>query len=143
MATFAALFFILDELCDEELESQILNECSDDEAPLLLLLQSRHHTGQVRMTAYFEEIVPRYSPSDFRSHFRMSRGSVSFLEGLLAVFPELPQMQSHGGRAPVDLRKQILITLWILGNPECLRGCVQNEDRRPKTQKRRPPLFNS
>ena len=27
MATFAALFFILDELCDEELESQILNEC--------------------------------------------------------------------------------------------------------------------
>ena len=53
----------------------------------------------------------------------MSRESVAFLEGLLCVCPEMIPYQTHdhGGRAPVELRKQILITIWMLANPECIR----------------------
>ena len=77
----------------------------------------------LRTVGYFDVVIPSYSPSCFRSHFRMSKESVSFLEGLLGGCPEIPyEAHGHGGRAPVELRKQILITIWILANPECMRS---------------------
>ena len=52
----------------------------------------------------------------------MSRTTVSCLEHLLASCLGLPYGQRNGGRPTIDLQKQVLITLWILGNPECLRS---------------------
>ena len=52
----------------------------------------------------------------------MSRTTVSCLERLLAACLGLPHGQRNGGRPTIDLQKQVLITLWILGNPECLRS---------------------
>jgi len=47
---------------------------------------------------------------------------------LLAVHDDLPQYNDHGGRPPVELRKQILLSLWVLGNPECLRSVADRFD---------------
>ena len=44
------------------------------------------------------------------------------MERLLAACPDLPREQRNGGRPVIDLQKQVLITMWILGNPECLRS---------------------
>ena len=44
------------------------------------------------------------------------------MERLLAACPDLPHEQRNGGRPVIDLEKQVLITMWILGNPECLRS---------------------
>ena len=60
--------------------------------------------------------------SDFSSHFRMSRTTVSCLERLLVACFGLPHGQRNGGRPAIDLQKQVLIRIWIPGNPECLRS---------------------
>ena len=44
------------------------------------------------------------------------------MERLLATCLGLPQGQRSGGRSATDLQKQVLITIRILGNPECLRS---------------------
>ena len=52
----------------------------------------------------------------------MSRTTVSCMERLLATCLELPHGQRSGGRSATDLQKQVLITIRILGNSECLRS---------------------
>ena len=52
----------------------------------------------------------------------MSRTTVSCLERLLATCLGLPHGQRNGGRPAIDLQKQVLITIWILGDPGCLRS---------------------
>ena len=79
----------------------------------------RKRQNHVRIENYFERIKPL---SDFWSHFRISRTTVSRLEHLLPTCPGLPHGQRNGGRHTIDLQKQVLITIWILGNPECLRS---------------------
>ena len=44
------------------------------------------------------------------------------MERLLATCLGLPHGQRSGGRSATDLQKQVLITIRILGNPECLRS---------------------
>ena len=52
----------------------------------------------------------------------MSRTTVSCMERLLATCLGLPHGQRSGGRSATDLQKQVLITIRILENPECLRS---------------------
>ena len=53
---------------------------------------------------------------------------MTVIEGILAVRAAIPQFNDHGGRPQVQLRKQILLTLWIIGNPECLRSVADRFD---------------
>ena len=73
--------------------------------------------------------MPLYSLSEFESDLLMSRTTVTFLEGLLAACSDLPHEQKNGGRPTIELQKQVLITLWILGNPECLRSVADQFDK--------------
>ena len=118
---------IVDEILEQTIDIELIS--SDDEGLILALLcQSKSRNRRIRVRNYYENIVHLYCPSDFRSHFRMSRTAVSLLEELLATCPNVPCEQTHGGRPPIDLRKQILITLWVLGNPECLRSIADRFD---------------
>ena len=104
MAAAKTLAFLLfEEVCDEYLEREIANS-TDEEALIAVVANGaqRQFRKRVRIGGYNERIVPLYSPLDFRSHFRMSRGTVDFLHGLLAVLPEIPQHQTRGGRPPVN-----------------------------------------
>ena len=58
----------------------------------------------------------------------MSRHTVTVLEHLLSVHNDIPHYTGHRGRPPVELRKEILLTLWILGNPECLCSVADRFD---------------
>ena len=58
----------------------------------------------------------------------MSRHTVTVLQHLLSAHDDIPLFSDHGGRPPVELRRQILLTLWILGNPECLRSVADRFD---------------
>ncbi|KAK2553580.1 hypothetical protein P5673_025071 [Acropora cervicornis] len=51
---------------------------------------------------------------------KMSRTTVSCLKRIVAACPELLHEQRNGGRPVIDLEKLVLITMWILSNPECL-----------------------
>ncbi|RMX54737.1 hypothetical protein pdam_00011523 [Pocillopora damicornis] len=107
----AAVVSLIEELSDDSILQQA-SSCEDEE----FLLERQNH---VRIENYFERIKPL---SDFISHFRISRTTVSRLEHLLPTCPGLPHGQRNGGRHTIDLQKQVLITIWILGNPECLRS---------------------
>lgn len=52
---------------------------------------------------------------------RLSKSTVHLLLELLQNCPELKMELNHGGRKPVELEKQVLITLWILANTCCFR----------------------
>ena len=120
-ACSAAVVSIIEELTgNSELEEA--SSFEDDEFLFFLLIDSKERKSHVRIDDYFERIIPPYSVSDFRSHFWMSRTTVSCLECLLAACPDLPREQRNGRRPVIDLQKQVLITMWILGNPECLRS---------------------
>ena len=109
VADRAAVVSFIEELSDDSTLKEARS--SEDEE----FLQSH-----VRIENYFERIKPLYNVSDFLSHFRMSRTTVNCLERLLATCPGLPHGQRNGGRSTIDLQKQVLITIWVLRNPECL-----------------------
>ena len=90
---------------------------------LALLAKEKEREKKIRNKLYYENVVPLYNLEDFRSHFRMKRRTVSVLENLLAVRGALPHNADGRGHPLVEVRKQLVITLWILGNPECLLGC--------------------
>ena len=118
----AAVVSLLEELLADNSVLEEVSICEDDEFLFFLLIDSKERKSLVRIDNYSERIIPLYSVSNFRSHFRMSRTTVSCLERLLAACPDLPHEQRYGGRPVIDLEKQVLITMWILGNPECLRS---------------------
>ena len=107
----------------EQEVQEVGNSDSDDALLLAVLGKGRFPLNRVRIVGYFQVVVPSYSPDCCQCHFRMSRESVAFLEGLLGVCLKMipNQGHDHGGRAPVELGKQIFITIWMLANPECIR----------------------
>ena len=117
----AAVVLLVKELSNDSILKEGIS-CEDEEFLLFLLI--REQQSHVCIENYFERIKPLYSVSDFWSHFYISRTTVSCLEYLLATCPGLPYGLRNGGRPTIDLQKQVLIIIWILGNPEglCLVG---------------------
>ena len=115
----AAVVSLIEELSDDSI-LQEARSCEDGDFLLFLLIRERQ--SHVHIENYFERIKLIYIVSDFLSHFRMSRTTVSCMERLLATCLGLPHGQRSGGRSATDLQKQVLITIRILGNPECLRS---------------------
>lgn len=68
---------------------------------------------------YSEIIVPRFSDSTFRQHFRMKP---DVFEALCGELYSMDQPIHGPGRARILIEKQLMITLWYLGNPECMRS---------------------
>ena len=94
----AAVVSLIEELLADNSVLEEASSCEDDEFLFFLLIDSKERKSLVRIDNYFERIIPLYSVSDFRSHFRMSRTTVSCLERLLAACPDLPHEQRNGGR---------------------------------------------
>ena len=119
VADKSAVVSLREELSHESIP-QDARSCEDEE--FLFFLSRRERQSHVRIENYFEHIKSLYSVSDFLSHFWMSRTTVSCLERLLATCLGLPHGQRNGGRPTIDLQKQVLITIWIFGDPECLQS---------------------
>jgi len=108
-AARSAAVVLLKKLADD---SAILEttSCDDDEFLFLLMISSKERKNRIRINSYFERVGPLYSLSDFRSHIRMSRTAITFLEGLvLAACPDLPYEQKKIGtvRAETGLNYDI------------------------------------
>ncbi|XP_055919683.1 putative nuclease HARBI1 [Eupeodes corollae] len=73
----------------------------------------------IKNEKYAEEVVPRFSDKTFKQHFRVNPNVFDML------CQELLAMEQHNygpGRESTDIEKKIMITLWYLGNPECMRS---------------------
>ena len=67
---YSAAVSLMEELADDS----VLQEASsseDNEFLFFLLIDSKERKNRIRIDNYFKRIIPLYSVSDFRSHFRM------------------------------------------------------------------------
>lgn len=99
----------LDNFLDNELELNILegviNELAEPAGVIEVRRVPTYNEG------YVEETVPSYTPSEFKSHFRMSRAAVEELCVLLA--PHLHQRHLF-----ISLEKKVLFFIWTLAKQE-------------------------
>ena len=115
VADRAAVVSWIEELSDDSI-LQEARSCGDEEFLLFLLIRERQR--HLRTENYFERIKPLYIVLSFSD----ARTAVSCLERLSATCLSLPHGQRNGGRPAIHLQNQVLITIWILGNPKCLRS---------------------
>ncbi|XP_043469635.1 uncharacterized protein LOC122503232 [Leptopilina heterotoma] len=88
---------------------------ADDDAEEILIAMTKEVHEKIR--GYFEEIIPRYSISDFKSHFRMTRRTFQNLLETLA--PSL--IDWRNAEQTTDPEKQLCIAVWLLCNLEVYR----------------------
>lgn len=72
----------------------------------------------VKVGRYAEDIVPRQTIDQFREHFRLSRTTFDKLEEKLQPYLAKENVM---GRPEIDLRKIMLIGIWLLSNHESHR----------------------
>ena len=111
--------FVLALICWDFLD----NESSDvDLNDFLLLCLKKRRKHAVRINNYFEKICQSYDDYEFRRNFRISMSTTQTISELLKRNPNVPTPEEHGrGRPPIDVHKQVLITIWYLANPSCVR----------------------
>ncbi|XP_034091819.1 uncharacterized protein LOC117559252 [Gymnodraco acuticeps] len=98
MAEIALAFFVADEVDAIEIPHVLYGEWHDEH---------RLRRSVPKVQQFVEEVVPQYSPSDFKSHFRLSRGHVEDVMTTIGPF----------------YWNNVLACLWTLSNQESYRGC--------------------
>ncbi|KAF6214321.1 hypothetical protein GE061_009061 [Apolygus lucorum] len=85
---------------------------SDDEEEIGLLME-----GGVRPKNenYLRDTVSQYTDTQFREHFRLSRGVAAYLTQIYAASPAY-QENSTGGNGKLGAYEQVLIFLWFAGH---------------------------
>lgn len=114
-AVIAAIFIVNKE--EEENKETVL-----DLPNVLAVLYTKERRHIPRITGYADNVVPAYPLSIFKESFRLSRSTFETLTEMLAGCPEFIGGNERGGRPQVDVSKQILITLWVLGNQKSYRS---------------------
>lgn len=64
-------------------------------------------------------MVSKYSDSDFKRIFRLSRPTFDTIKGFLQDCHELV-VEGQGGREPISVKKQLYVTLWYLGGSDSI-----------------------
>ncbi|XP_020299308.1 putative nuclease HARBI1 [Pseudomyrmex gracilis] len=105
---------ILAELLDDDIvQINFIKLLIEEELNQLLLPNNLDKRGiRQKNENYYEEIVPLYSTSLFKEHFRMSRTAIDELVNIIGNAMIKNQNQ------PVDLTKKVLFTIWILAKQE-------------------------
>ena len=116
----------------EELLQGPADETHDKKDDILMFMMLEEfmkncRNAEVRTELYVERIVPAMSDSSFRQHFRLSRPTAQRLVNILETCPEIPVPRERG-RPTVEIEKQLLITIWYRGNPECIRSVSDRFD---------------
>ena len=110
---------VLLELTDDfDLENELFED--EDDLTMLSAVSCFMRRNLNRIQDYFEVTVPSYTPSEFRSHFRMTRGTCETLCREIMNTGEIPTRNTRG-RLPIPPVKQVLAFLWSMANQEPTR----------------------
>ena len=112
-------FIVVNELSED---FEVENELFDEEDDLIVFSAVSCFMRRIlnRIKGYFEVTVPAYAPSEFRSHFRMTRGTAEFLCREIINTGRIPTGNTRG-RQPIPPDKQVLALLWSMANQEPAR----------------------
>ncbi|XP_067143869.1 putative nuclease HARBI1 [Centruroides vittatus] len=103
---------------DDDLASSSLSEDENE-----LREVGRLSEKTLKVEGYVEEIVSRFSPQTFKSHFRMTPETVNAVENMIS---EKLINNCSRGRQTLEPRKQILMALWL--TPESYRSVSDRFD---------------
>ena len=112
-------FVLVDQLIEDfDLE----NELFDDEDYMMVFsaVSCYMRRNLNRIDGYFEVTVPTYEPSEFLSHFRMTRGTCEILCREVMNTGRIPAGNTKG-RQLIPPTKQVLAFLWSMANQEPTR----------------------
>lgn len=94
----------------------------DDDAAviehLITAINGFERIKPVRILKYFEITVPALTDKQFQQHFRLTRNVVITIENLIG---NLLTAKPSSKKKNVDIRKQILMTIWLLATPDSFR----------------------
>lgn len=68
---------------------------------------------------FAESTVPKFSSKQFKEHFRINPDV--FIDFLNKIFNCVEDIGSKRGHPELDLDKQVMMTLWYIGNMESFR----------------------
>nr|XP_012233082.1 PREDICTED: putative nuclease HARBI1 [Linepithema humile] len=100
------------------------SESEEDEDELEHVMCVVERRKLPRLKNYVENIVPAYSDQQFKSHFRISRGTFKFILAIIAS--RLKRIRT--GLAMISPQKQFLIAIWRMATPDSYRSICEKFD---------------
>ncbi|XP_034234245.1 uncharacterized protein LOC117641206 [Thrips palmi] len=112
---------------EEDIEDQDSSSSSEDEASTLKALAGAICLTKKRgplnkrpqIEGYVENIVPKYTDAEFKSHFRLLPATFEYVLELIG--PRLHRVGSTG-RPQTPARTQLLMALWMMATPNSYRS---------------------
>ena len=74
-----------------------------------------------RNDAFFEVVIPTYSVDEFKSHFRMTKGTLEKLCREVAAMGTILEGNRYG-RPPIPVQCHVLAFVWFMANSEVMRS---------------------
>ena len=118
MADQGVLMAFIETAEDFEIENEILDE--EEESIVFSCLASFARRNLNRIEGFYEATFPRYSPSEFQSHFRMTKTTMETVCREIVNTGRIP-LGNVKGRPPIPPEKQVLLFVWCMANQECAR----------------------
>ena len=103
---------------DFDVENEMFDE--EDELTVLSAVSSYMRRNLNRIQGYFEVTIPTYAPSEFSSHFRMTKSTCEILCREIMNTGNIPVVNARG-KQPIPPLKQVLTFLWSMANQEPTR----------------------
>ena len=75
----AAQLLLLNEMVDFSLEEESLVNSDDDGIPILAAVATHMRCNLYRNKGFYENILPAYTIDEFKSHFKITRGTFEAL----------------------------------------------------------------
>ncbi|XP_065178659.1 uncharacterized protein LOC135809271 [Sycon ciliatum] len=95
--------------------------CGDPDCAAVFDIPLPRRTSVPRQVGYFEHVIPLQSDMDFRSHFRLCRQTVDIVVDAIRASEHMQVDVTASGKDMIDVKKQVLLTLWWLGSKSCIR----------------------
>ena len=112
-------FVLVDQLSEDfDLENELFDD--EDDIMVFSAVSCFMRRDLNRIHGYFEVTVPTYEPSEFLSHFRMTRGTCEILCREVMNTGRIPAGNTRG-RQLIPPTKQVLAFLWSMANQEPTR----------------------
>ena len=122
----AEQLLVLNEILDFSLEEEsVVN--SDDDIPILAAVATYMRRDLHRNKDFYENVLPTYRIDEFKSHFRMTRGTFEALCREVQGTGRIPQQHAFG-RPPIPLDKQVFAFVWFMANSDVIRSVCDRFD---------------
>ena len=115
----AELILMLDETLAADEEEMLIDSDDEEEVCVIAAISIFIRRDLNRTDGFCDVIAPTYSRDEFKSHFRVTRGTLDILCREVAATGIIPQ-GNRFGRPPIPVQCQVLAFVWFMSNSEVL-----------------------